>query len=399
MSAHDLVIIGAGPAGATAAITAARAGASVMLLDKATFPRDKCCGDGLTALALRELDHLGLDPARLPTWQAIDSVAVRSPDGRHANLALPSGSGLHAAVVRRAELDAELVSMAVEAGAQLVEGAVFSSLSDPAGDTLTVTCADGTAHEARHVIAADGMWSPVRRHLGLTPDGYRGEWHAFRQYFTATGEQSRRLWVWFEPDLLPGYAWSFPLADGRINVGFGVVRNGGLDGGELKRIWAGLLNRPHVREVVGDVVPEGVHKAWPIPANMPSATLAHGRVLFVGDAATVTDPMTGEGIGQAIETGRLAAQACLIAGGATAGEMYEQSARKSLQLDHRFADLLGKMLSRTRLTTAALRAVNVNDWTRRNFARWMFEDYPRAALFTPRRWSALRSNSGAFVDR
>ena len=80
----------------------------------------------------------------------------------------------------------------------------------------------GEVH-ARYAIAADGMWSPTRKALGLGVDGYRGEWHAFRQYFTDVGPRAaRQLFVWFDPDLLPGYAWSFPLPDGGANVGFGI---------------------------------------------------------------------------------------------------------------------------------------------------------------------------------
>ncbi|MGY9073112.1 MAG: NAD(P)/FAD-dependent oxidoreductase [Acidimicrobiales bacterium] len=398
MPAHDLIIIGAGPAGSTAAITAARGGLNVVILDKTTFPREKCCGDGLTALALRELESLGLNPDRLPSWQPITNVNLKSPHGRHANLPLPDTPGLHAAVVRRVELDAELVAMAVAAGATMVQGATFASMTEPdESGQIIVSTSDERTFTAQHVVAADGMWSPVRRFLGLTPAGYRGDWHAFRQYFSANGAQSRELWVWFEPDLLPGYAWSFPLPDGRINFGFGVVRDGTLDGGELKRIWQGLLDRPHIREVVGDVVAESAHKAWPIPAQMPKATLSHGRVLFVGDAAAVTDPMTGEGIGQAIETGRLAAEACLAADGVDVGASYEREARRSLQLDHRFAHTLGRFLGNRWLTRSAVRLVDINSWTRRNFARWMFEDYPRAALLTPRRWKSMRGNSGSFT--
>ena len=84
------------------------------------------------------------------------------------------------------------------------------------------------------------MWSPLRKLLGLATPGYLGEWHAFRQYFhQTTGPASRRLWVWFEPDLLPGYAWSFPLPDGRANVGFGVLRGRGRRTQDMKAAVAG----------------------------------------------------------------------------------------------------------------------------------------------------------------
>ena len=138
---------------------------------------------------------------------------------------------------------------------------------------------------------------PVRRLLtGADPD--LGTWHAFRQYFS--GVDDRRLWVLFEEDFLPGYAWVFPVGDGRANVGFGVLRDGSSGaaptGKALAAQWRTLVDRPSVRRALGDhAQPEGTHRAWPIPASYDRARLAHGRALFVGDAANVVDPMTGEG--------------------------------------------------------------------------------------------------------
>src|SRR4029453_3185901 len=105
---------------------------------------------------------------------------------------------------------------------------------------------------ARYAVGADGMWSPLRKHLGLAEPGYLGEWHAFRQYATSvTGSARDRLWVWFEPDLLPGYAWSFPLPGGRANVGFGIMRDGERRGRELKELWPALVARPHIAAALG----------------------------------------------------------------------------------------------------------------------------------------------------
>ena len=97
----DVVIVGAGPAGCAAAIELRRAGRSVVVLDKATFPRDKCCGDGLTTLALRELESLGLQPAGVPSWIGVDGAWLRSPSGRAVHVPLPDGPGLYAAVAAR----------------------------------------------------------------------------------------------------------------------------------------------------------------------------------------------------------------------------------------------------------------------------------------------------------
>ncbi len=412
----DLVVVGAGPAGSAAAIVAARAGLSVLLIDKARFPRDKCCGDGLTAAALHELGHLGLQPSCVPSWQPVDHAELHAPSGRTVLLPLPAGSGLHSVVARRTELDAALLQVASNAGAELWDGQRCESVEPIGSSSLLVRTGSGVATTSM-LIAADGAWSPLRKMCGVAhPAGYRGEWHAFRRYFkgaiTPDRDMPRVQHVWFPAELLPGYAWSFPLADGRVNVGYGVLRGRGVPVGDAGRLWSSLLARPDIARVLGpDLVADGPMKAWPIPARVGTTTLsAHdGRVLFVGDAAAAADPMTGEGIGQALLTGRLAAQAVidqlgakLMGDAATDGAptralrdnkhapspaaSYHRAVRRHLAADHRLATWCGQLLGSVRGADATLRLVDSNDWTRRNFARWMFEDYPRAVLATPRRW-------------
>src|SRR5690554_5289248 len=104
MSRIDVAVVGAGPAGVAAAIPLARAGRRVLMVDKATFPRDKCCGDGLTTSALRLLESMGLDPASIPSWHRIDDIVVTGPRGRQEVFPLPRGRGTFAAIARRTEL-------------------------------------------------------------------------------------------------------------------------------------------------------------------------------------------------------------------------------------------------------------------------------------------------------
>lgn len=387
---YDVLVVGAGPAGCAAAITLARAGRRVGVVDKARFPRDKCCGDGLTTLALRELAPLGLRPEQIPNWQAVGEVWLRSPSGREVRLALPA-EGTFAATAPRRELDAALVQLAREAGATVHEGHTVTAvraLPDRVEVEIGADSETGAAGTitAGHVVAADGVWSPTRKLLGLDQPGYLGEWHAFRQYAgNVTGPAAHRLYVWFEPDMLPGYAWSFPLPGGRANLGFGVMRGGHNTGKSMAAQWAGLIHRPHIRAALGpDAHLEGRHTALPIPAAVDRAVLTHGRVLFVGDAARATDVMTGEGIGQALLTGRLAARA-ILAGSDVAGA-YERAVRGELFADHRLSKVLNGWLARPLLARGAVRVVGLTAWGRRNFVRWMFEDEHRAIVFTPRRW-------------
>jgi geranylgeranyl reductase family protein len=408
----DVAVVGGGPAGAAAAIEVARAGRDVVLVDKATFPRDKICGDGLTTGALRLLEDLGLDPAVVASWQPVEDVVVCSPSGREATFPLPRDQGLYAAVARRADLDAALLDVARAAGVRVLEGHACTGADDRA-DRIVLTVEGVGTVQARYAVAADGMWSPMRKHLGIATPGYLGEWHAFRQYLTGVGPRAAtQLFVWFEPDLLPGYAWSFPLPDGRANVGFGIQRSTVTSDGkaraggkvdrvqDMKELWPQLLDRPHIREVLGpDATPESPHRAWPIPARIDDVVLSAGRTLFVGDAAAASDPLTGEGIGQALLTGRLAARA--IEEGATdparTREVYDRTVLAALEADHKMSLLLIRALRHRKGARFAVRLAGSTAWTRRSFARWLFEDYPRALVVTPRRWHRrMWSGPGAY---
>jgi menaquinone-9 beta-reductase len=375
----DVVVVGAGPAGTAAAISAVTRGLDVICVDKAHFPRDKTCGDGLTANALRLLCGLGVTASDLAAMEPsfVRETVLVSPSGRRVRLPLPT-DGAHAAVVSRRALDAALVGLARRRGVDVREGCAVEALQQ---DTtrVQVTLTGGARIDARFVIAADGHWSSVRRLVASEPSRDLGEWHAVRQYFE--GVDDERLWVLFERDLLPGYAWVFPLPGGRANVGYGVLRSDGRSGRELKDLWPALLARPILREILGpNARPAEAVRAWPIPTRYDPARLAYGRVRFVGDAAGVVDPMTGEGIAQAIETGMLAAES--IATGAD----YRELVHRALGRDLRFAHFLQRILRVPLGARAAIAAADLTPWTRRNFARWMWEDYPRALLGTPDRW-------------
>lgn len=419
----DVVIIGAGPAGAAAATLLARANRRVVLIDRASFPRDKCCGDGLTAGALRRLDELGLEPATVPSWQWVDDVVLSTNRRTVRSFPLPKGPGHFAAVAPRYELDHALVQLARDAGAEVWEATSLQAITQSSDFVeVRVERADGTTVELRagHVIAADGMWSTTRKLLRAqtssssselpsdsnsvpTSGTYLGEWHGYRQYARHVHtEASRKLCIWFEPDILPGYLWSFPLAHGRVNLGFGILRDPSRPTKEMKQLWSSLLERPHIRAVLGPSVEfEDTPKAWPIPASIGSASLDEGRVLFVGDAARACDVLTGEGIGQALQTGAAAAKAIITnafgSTATTAGERYREQVESEMGPDHKMSSALEKLIANPWVCEGAIRLSGSTSWTRRNFARWLFEDYARGIALTPTRWRwGLMSGNGAY---
>ena len=234
----DLLVVGAGPAGVAAALTAHGARASTCSSStRPRFPRDKTCGDGLTTGALRLLEQPRRRRPRPRARRPASTEAVLvAPSGRRS-LPLPSdghGSGSYAAVVARRDLDAALVARARARGVAVREAPPCGSRdARPAATTRADRRADA---RPRHRVGDDAIRGPLRRRRrrplldrppparpGAPPD--LGTWHAFRQYFR--GVDDPRLWVLFERDLLPGYAWVFPLPGGRANVGFGVLRDAG----------------------------------------------------------------------------------------------------------------------------------------------------------------------------
>ncbi len=400
METTQLLIIGAGPAGTAAAIEAARRGLDAITIDKATFPRPKICGDGLTTGALRHLQELGVDPATIPSWRPVNEVVLAAPSGKEIRYQFPDSDGTYAVTARRSELDDSLVRQARAVGADVREATSLIELtpgsispgrsSDRA--VATVSGPDGSTYQvaAELVVAADGMWSPTRKLLNLDVGSYRGDWHAFRQYFRSTSPRaSQDLIVWFEPDILPGYVWSFPLADGGVNVGFGIQRGGAHQTAAMKGLWADLLARPRIAEFLGpEAEPEEPHRAWPIPARLGQLPLSHERVVFVGDAAAATDPMSGEGIGQALETGRLLLASYLHHRSDVAAtiDRYRAELKLGMERDHTMARSLSSILASPARAEWTLRTTALSPWTRRNFVRWLFEDYPRATVVNPHRW-------------
>lgn len=285
----DVAVVGAGPAGSAAALAVLQRNpeARVALLDRAAFPRDKVCGDGVAPHVLDLLAGLG-EPHLLEDWPRVSRLRLGFGGGPEARGRLdPPGL-----VVPRAVLDARLAGAAVRRGARLLRHRVRSV--QVRRDCVAVD----RVLRARVVVAADGAHSAVRRALGLPPNPPGRVAVALRGYAPARGALEQE--IVFDDERWPAYAWSFPLGDGRANVGYGeVLRPGPAPSRALleERLDALLPGR-------GDG--GSAWRAHHLPLSSWRPRQPGGPVLLAGDAASLVNPLTGEGIAYAVASGALA---------------------------------------------------------------------------------------------
>jgi len=325
-SSKPVIVVGAGPAGATAARVLAAAGIAVCLLDRAAFPRNKPCGGGISLRILKRFPALERELPRIAT-HTVSRLYLEGPGGESTVI---ESDGPAALMIRRVEFDALLVSLAVEAGAELVSGADIVQAREHA-DGVIVSTRDGRRFEAPVVIAADGVHSVVARRLGLNPG-----WAASAVALDMMEESPRdvlrevdssTLWVayGFNPEgsrpvkgnsAAEGYAYVFPKRD-HVNVGIGYVLSHyrqAIDAApyDLQRRFISRLRDR------GIVAGESMRKHFTpslIPVGGPLPAPARGRVLLAGDAGGFVNGVTAEGIYYAMVSGDLAAKAVLGPGG------------------------------------------------------------------------------------
>ena len=344
----DVAIIGAGPAGSIVAQRLAAAGVQVVLLERATFPRDKPCGDGVTTKGLGILDQVGLGEWA-SQFLAPEVGRLSSPDGQTLDMRLNIDDYCYGRTIPRRLLDDQLARMATEAGARLLEGTRAWMVERSNGAKPLVT-AGTLSVTAEMVILADGSHAPVTRRLGLA---HRPpEILAIRQYLAGDTGPAERLEIHFRRSLLPGYAWIFPIGEGRVNVGIGTytqrVRRGEVP---LREVMSRFVADPTAtQERLAQAEPVGSMRSHPLRTRLDATRTHAERILVAGDAAGLASPLSGEGIAPAMESGLLAASHVLSAFetgdfSASALSAYSRTLESRYGADQRAARVLRLLLS------------------------------------------------------
>ena len=388
----DVLVVGGGPSGAACAYWLAEAGHDVVLVERKHYPREKTCGDGLTPRSVRQLTDMGLgdDLARHHRFDGLRSVAF----GRTLELRWPDHPSLpdHGYVITRADLDALVARRAEKAGAVVLEGREAVAPLVERGLVRGAVVRDrdtGTTTEltARYVVVADGANSRFGRALGTARDRGYPLGMAIRGYF----ESPRHDEPWIESHLdirdqagnvLPGFGWIFPLGDGRVNVGVGLL--------STFNQWK-AVNTSRVMEAFVAGAPE----SWGLSPDTSCGAPTGGRLpmglsvgphtgptyLVVGDAAGAINPFNGEGIAYAYETGRMAAEAvheALVTGNGLALQDYDVRLAETYGLYFKvaraFVRIIGQPELMRALVSTGMRSRSLMEWVMRIMANLLRPD-------------------------
>jgi len=312
----DVLVVGAGPAGSATARLLAQQGWDVLLADRARFPRPKTCGDGLTPRCVQALERQGLLAQLLEAgYPRVEGTHLVAPAGHHWRAPFAEYAGRlpsYGLVVPRSELDECLRQQAMEAGVRFLEG--FHAQA-PLRQNGQVTGLQGVLDgetaviQARITLAATGASIGLPRALGVL-ERLPPMVHAVRAYYEGVEGLNGDFEFHFRREIPSGYAWIFPSTGGKANVGVGIFPQTLRPKSDKrpKQLLEDFLDQPDMRQRFRNARIVGHMQAYPLRTNYPESPVQGPGFLLVGEAAGLVNPVTGEGIDLALESGEIAAE-------------------------------------------------------------------------------------------
>jgi geranylgeranyl reductase family protein len=365
----DVVVVGGGPAGAAAAARLAAGGFRTVLVDRASFPRDKVCGDFVGPMALAELADLGVAEAgAFGATAAMARLALHVDDDPPAVMSIPQVDGIpgYGRVIPRLQLDAWILDAARRAGATVLDGRKAEAV-ERAPDAIVVRgrgAAGPWRLRARLLLGADGSNSMVARTLrgGVPPSQDRIL--AVRAYFDDVEGPDGQGDIWFRGGTFPGYHWLFPTGGGSANLGVGMVASTYPQSARnLREMLLRLIAEDaSVRYRLRGARMRGRVLGHPLTTYNPRLPLVGDRVMLLGDAAGLINPLNGEGIQYALHSARWAADVASdrLASGrldAVSLEGYQRRVHQSLRTDMALSRLIVQLIRNRNLNHVWLRAL------------------------------------------
>ena len=333
METYDAIIVGAGPSGSSCACLLSQQGARVLLLDKAHFPRDKVCGDAIGGKALNVLARIGAeDELRRKGFQRSSGLVFSSPNGTEVEIPLAKdGNGASSGFVcRRIDFD-NMVFQRAKRACTAIEGAEAVDLLFKGKRTAGVKAKmpDGSVREfhANLVIGADGASSLVARKAGVFSAKAAHTCSAVRGYYTGVGGLRGNVEIHFLPECMPGYFWIFPLSENEANVGVGMLVSDMLaQRKNLQKVLEACMKNRRFGNRFESARLKGGMGGWSIPLASAHRACAGDGFVLIGDAASLVDPFSGEGIGNGMKSAAIAADT--LADAAKKGAVGEEKCKE-----------------------------------------------------------------------